>query len=356
MLRASREAIKQRRAVGSGSFPPSMSRVCRPGRSAGNVCGIDEAVAAPAGREQPRPCPRDRTARERCGPHRFARRRCTTLPAVEAPRRRCRIETHARSACRRCVRLCGMPPRIQQHVPQRPVHLARRQQEPEVIALRKHRSLALHDPIDGTCQARADRHHAAAKRCLIARFHDQMRVIPLQRVVHDPELGSLATVGEGAFDHPHDAHVAKRRKTSSQTQRHVRRQRSPEWFACDVRHRRTLAALASGARPSPAPTWGFGQGECELRRAVRHLEYGYLYQIVQELSRVSTRYGRVRDRCTLRVRGPSGTMHPAATSRSMLQASGAPPAAMRSRVGESRQLLRWCSWCVVLPRGAGTGW
>ena len=148
-----------------------------------------------------------------------------------------------------------------------------------MVALGEHASVAPRDSIDGARKTRTDRHHPAPERVLIPGFDDEVRVIALQRVVHDPEVATLAAVREGALDLPHDARVAERWETGPQAQGDVRGHQSRERLAGDVRHGGTLAGLAAGAQPPPTPPPGFGQDERELRGALRHLEFSYLIPV-----------------------------------------------------------------------------
>ena len=55
-------------------------------------------------------------------------------------------------------------------------------------------------------------------------FHDQVRVVALQRVVHEPKLAALAAAREGPLDLPHQPHRAQRRNVLADLQRDVTRQ------------------------------------------------------------------------------------------------------------------------------------
>ena len=53
-----------------------------------------------------------------------------------------------------------------------------------MIAVGEHPSCPFADTVHRAREPRTDRYHAAAERVTILRLHDEMRVIPLQRVVH----------------------------------------------------------------------------------------------------------------------------------------------------------------------------
>jgi hypothetical protein len=94
--------------------------------SARNVGWIEQSRAAPTHREQPCPGSRDGRLPYRSG-FDLARTRYRALPAVEPTRRRRRIESHMR--LHGCLRLGGMPPRVQEHVTERVMNLARRREQ-----------------------------------------------------------------------------------------------------------------------------------------------------------------------------------------------------------------------------------
>ncbi len=74
-----------------------------------------------------------------------------------------------------------------------------------MIAIGEHASRTAGDPIHGTREATADRHHAAAEGIAVTRLDDQMRVISLQRVVHQPETRSGASGRKRLLDLVHEA-------------------------------------------------------------------------------------------------------------------------------------------------------
>jgi hypothetical protein len=86
-----------------------------------------------------------------------------------------------------------MMARVQQHVPERVSHFARGAKEPEMIAIGEHRTAPAPDPVHRAREPRADGLHAASERVAVARLHDEMSVVALERVVHQPELRAFAT-------------------------------------------------------------------------------------------------------------------------------------------------------------------
>lgn len=96
--------------------------------------------------------------------------------------------------------------RIQENVAERVMHLARRPQQPRVIAVRQHRSCVFRHAVDRTGEARTDALHPASERRLVRGLDDEMRVVPLERVVHEPKPRPLAPDRERPPHLVHDRH------------------------------------------------------------------------------------------------------------------------------------------------------
>ena len=54
-------------------------------------------------------------------------------------------------------------------------------------------------------QAGAERHHAAAQRFGSRGFHEEMRVVALDRVVDEPKVAALRAAAPGFLNGSHDA-------------------------------------------------------------------------------------------------------------------------------------------------------
>lgn len=61
-----------------------------------------------------------------------------------------------------------------------------------MVAIGKHPTASSRDSVDRTCEARSDGFHTAPKCIAITSLDDQMRVVALKRVMHEPELRALA--------------------------------------------------------------------------------------------------------------------------------------------------------------------
>ncbi len=90
-----------------------------------------------------------------------------------------------------------------------------------MIALGDDGSGPVRNPIHRTRKPRADRHHPAPEREMITRFDDEMRMVPLQRVVHEPKIAALTPVPEGPLDLVHDWHRPQRRNAATHANGHV---------------------------------------------------------------------------------------------------------------------------------------
>ena len=66
----------------------------------------------------------------------------------------------------------------------------------QVVAIREDLPRSSERPVHGPCQSGADRHHPASERRSIARFDDEMHVVPLQRVVDQPKAWTCTTPTE----------------------------------------------------------------------------------------------------------------------------------------------------------------
>ncbi len=87
------------------------------------------------------------------------------------------------------------------------MHLFRGRQDPVVIAIYEHGSFPSGNAIDRAGETRTDRLHAASERGRIVGFDDQVRVIALQGVMHEPKARTLAAAPEGTLDLADDPRV-----------------------------------------------------------------------------------------------------------------------------------------------------
>src|SRR5262245_7389707 len=85
-------------------------------------------------------------------------------------------------------------------------------------------------------------------------LHDQMRVIALERVVHEAELPALAPAREGLLDLLHEPHRAQRRNILPHSDRDMTREPASERIPRAVSQARARSRLAPGSGSSPAPS------------------------------------------------------------------------------------------------------
>ncbi len=223
-------------------------------------------MAAPSDRQEPGPRARHRTSCSRVA--RLARSHPS--PAFEPTRGRRRIQPdvwrHPGS------HLHGVVARVQEHVPKRTMDLARRSKKSEMVAIGDDRPRPLRNTVHGTREPGSDGSHPARQRDAIARLDDEVRVIPLQRVVHEPKPRTFARRRERPLDLAHDRHRAKRWDVPAQAKGQVRRKDLSEVLTRRMRHSGIRTGLATGPDPTPAPTAGRSEVQRELMRAACHLD------------------------------------------------------------------------------------
>jgi hypothetical protein len=160
-----------------------------------------------------------------------------------------------------------MPARVQEHVGDRVSHLARRAQHAHVVAIGQDGSRTVEHAVHGSSEACSESLHPASKCALMLRLDDEVGVIRLQRVVHQPELLPIARGCERALDLPHYSHRAKRWNVVPHPQRHVAGEPSSERSTRSMPDARIRAGLPSGTGSSPAVSNAI---EFELFHAMSH--------------------------------------------------------------------------------------
>ena len=147
-----------------------------------------------------------------------------------------------------------MPLRVQQHVADRIPDLRRCRQKAEVVAVCEHRPGSFGDAIHRPCDACGDRLHAASERVAVACFDDQVRVIALEGVVHEPETGPSPRDSKTSLQLADDGNGPKRWQAGPDAQCDVRGQgRSKDGARC-VRKASMGTPLPTGAVTSTSPT------------------------------------------------------------------------------------------------------
>ena len=137
---------------------------------------------------------------------------------------------------------------IQEHVCQRIPDFTRRPQDTRVEPFGEDRTAATERPVERTCDAGADRHHATRERIRVARLDEKVRVRGLQTVVDEPEVATIANLGKAVLEHANESHRAQRWKPGTKLHRHVRGKPRRDSVAPPVRDVRA----DPGFRPAPA--------------------------------------------------------------------------------------------------------
>ena len=165
-----------------------------------------------------------------------------SLPACEPATRGGCVDLRAAGVS---CRLQPVLPQVLQHVAERVPYLARARQLPDVIAASHDLSVTREHAVHGERDSRADGLHPPPERDVILRFDDQVQVVSLDRVVHEPKARPGATGGKALTQCCNEAIRAERRQTSPDPHSDERRHCAAEPFAADVMYDRSLRGLAT---------------------------------------------------------------------------------------------------------------
>jgi hypothetical protein len=147
--------------------------------------------------------------------------------------------------------------RVVEHVRERVANLARRAQDVLVITVAEESAPSPPQSVQALRDADREPVNAARERAPIARLADQVDVIALRRVVHDPKTIARARERERFEQDRVLAPTPQRRPASSELQRHMHRKPRRHRSALAMRDARSLPLrLATRAAPPPAPTVG----------------------------------------------------------------------------------------------------
>ncbi len=137
-------------------------------------------------------------------------------PAVEPATRRSRVDRPGSNAR-------SVPPCVEQHVPDRIPHLARRLQNPHVVPVRQDLATPRERPLCCTYHPHSDGLHSPPESVAILCLDNEMSVVPQEGVVHQPKLPALTTPRERALEGPNETRRAERRDAFANPGRHVAR-------------------------------------------------------------------------------------------------------------------------------------
>ncbi|MFL5302017.1 MAG: hypothetical protein ACJ79R_16910 [Anaeromyxobacteraceae bacterium] len=105
-------------------------------------------------------------------------------------------------------------------------------------AIREHRTVPAHHPIDAERDPDAQRLAAGGQNERIRGLDDEVDVVPLRAEMHHPEAGAARDAAERMGHDREGATAAQARHVRSRAQRDVHRVRGPERWPRDVRHAR----------------------------------------------------------------------------------------------------------------------
>ena len=121
-----------------------------------------------------------------------------------------------------------------------------------MISIGEHRTGSFEDSVHRSGEPCSDCLHATPESVSAFGLDDQMSVIALQRVVHEPERASLTRPRERSLHFAHELHCSQRRDVLSNLQRYVGREIASEALARAVADPRVRPWRPSGARSSTA--------------------------------------------------------------------------------------------------------
>ena len=158
---------------------------------------VDETVSAPAQVEKPACRPGDANLfldRSRAQSLR------SSAPAVELAARGGRVDLHWREVTLLLLEILSY---VEKYVAKRIAHLSRRREELYVIAARNHLAPATKSPVHCLRKTRSNRLHSPGQGILRIGLNDQMKMIVLDGVLHQPKVPALTRLGKTPTHFPH---------------------------------------------------------------------------------------------------------------------------------------------------------
>jgi hypothetical protein len=150
---------------------------------------------------------------------------------------------------------------VREHVRERIPDLARRPQDPKVIPIAQHGTVQPKGGVHQPREASTKRLHPAPELIGTVRFDHEVRVIRLDRILDHAKVASDVQRPKRAFELPHEAALAQRRKSDSNLQRHERRVSSRKSGAAAMADARIRSDRATCSATSTAAG---GESELEL--------------------------------------------------------------------------------------------
>jgi hypothetical protein len=181
-------------------------------------------------------------------------------PSVEPATGGGRIDA-SRARIRSPAELRDVPACVEQYVGDGAAHLGRGSQHAHVVPIYQHGTSTPEGAIHSSCQTRAKSLHTAPQRRRSVCLDDQVRVIGLQRIVHESEPASLTCSCETRLDFANEADPSQGRRSGHDPERHMTRMTSEKGTAFAMSDSSTRKPLATRAR-SPAAVCA----RCEERK------------------------------------------------------------------------------------------
>jgi hypothetical protein len=154
-------------------------------------------------------------------------------------------------------------PDVQEHVGEGISHLAGRAQDPQVIAAVEHGASSAERAVHRVREPLRDRLHTAAERGRPLRLDDQVYVIALHRVVHEPEVTALARLPQARAQLAKKRPPAQRRHALAHSKRDEARMVPRERGPRDV-----VDTGPRSCRPACSAAWSAATAvHAEIRKA-----------------------------------------------------------------------------------------
>ena len=160
--------------------------------------------------------------------------------------------------------------RIQQDVRNRVADFARGSKHLQVIAVAQDLPSSAGDAVHRSRKPRTERLHSAREISRTRRLDDQVRVIPLVRVVNDTESPPFTSLAERALELADETNGAKRRNVAPDSQRDMARVTRGERRSKHMRVAAKQPRLAARTVTAPAPSRRGSERKRELSRAASH--------------------------------------------------------------------------------------
>lgn len=147
-----------------------------------------------------------------------------------------------------------MPGHIEQNIPDRIPDLAGGPEDSQVVAIPEEAPAPPERTAHCPHHPPGERLHPATEGMLVLRLHDEVCVIWQERVVHQPELSTLAASRESLLKRPHEGRGPQRRGSPAHAQRQVARVARRKLRPTPVTNPRMRPRLRSRRlAPTPVP-------------------------------------------------------------------------------------------------------